>query len=156
MVSDSCPDYMLRLELLISMPSCVNLERPYSLKQTEEVVPDQNLWRMRYHPKVFFWCHMDLKMVVLLWAHTYEEAVSDHQLLVMCKWISFSLSLQGANTPARAELLLGEEEKQMFHEVYDSVLYLDTTERMKSLAEAINLLAKDKRKLSRNCQFHQV
>ncbi|KAI3725354.1 hypothetical protein L1987_65140 [Smallanthus sonchifolius] len=51
MVSDSCPDYMLKLELLISMPYGVNLERPYSLKQTEEVVPDQNLWRMRYHPQ---------------------------------------------------------------------------------------------------------
>ncbi|XP_024985471.1 phosphatidylinositol 4-phosphate 5-kinase 9 isoform X2 [Cynara cardunculus var. scolymus] len=30
----------------------------------------------------------------------------------------------GVNMPARAELLPGEEEKQMFHEVYDVVLYL--------------------------------
>ncbi|KAI3818499.1 hypothetical protein L1987_12308 [Smallanthus sonchifolius] len=37
----SCPDYMLKWELLISVSSGVNLERPYSLKQTEEVVPDQ-------------------------------------------------------------------------------------------------------------------
>lgn len=111
---------------------------------------------MKYHPKVLFWCHVDLKMVVWLWAHIYEEADYDHQLLVMLRWISFSLGQQGiyklirynlidlvkwlffiknlcffrlqiqlgVNMPARAELLPGVEEKQMFHEVYDVVLYL--------------------------------
>ncbi|KAI3818629.1 hypothetical protein L1987_12444 [Smallanthus sonchifolius] len=61
------------------------------------------------------------------------------KLLVMWKWISFSLSLQGANMPARAELLLGEEEKQMFHEVYDSVLYLGIIEMLQETQISIQL-----------------
>ncbi|KAI3741323.1 hypothetical protein L1987_58995 [Smallanthus sonchifolius] len=98
MESDSCPDYMLKLELLISMSSGVNLETPYSLKQ-----PEENLWRMRYHPQG-----------LLLVPHGSEDG---------------SVVL-GANMPARAELLLGEEEKQMFHEVYDSILYLGIIEML--------------------------
>ncbi|KAI3716790.1 hypothetical protein L1987_67937 [Smallanthus sonchifolius] len=126
MVSDSCPDCMLKLELLISTSYGVNLERPYSLNETEEVVPDRNLWQMRYHPQgLLLVPHGSEDGSVVVGSH-----IRDHQLLGMCKWISFSLSLQGANMPARAELLLGEEEKQMFHEVYDSVLYLGIIEML--------------------------
>ncbi|KAI3712556.1 hypothetical protein L1987_71115 [Smallanthus sonchifolius] len=52
----------------------------YMLKQTEEVVPDQNLWRMRYHPQG-----------LLLVPHGSEDG---SVVVVMCKLISFSLSLQ--------------------------------------------------------------